>query len=141
MWRAVATRLASFVQYLLEDEVDAQVQEYWDWIGAALFLLTTVDMTTTLYASAIVGAGAERNPVMRWLLSAGIEALVVANLAAVLLVAVFFYGLIEMLRATPDPYHRYFAAGIEAWLGGLLAAGLLIFANNLVVIFFGQSLF
>lgn len=140
MWRSVAKNITNSVQYLLEDEVDARVQEYWDWIAGALFLLTTVDMTTTIYAAAVVGAGAERNPVMRWLLSAGIEVLVVANLAVVLLVAFFFYGLIEMLQATPDPYNRYFAAGIEAWLGGLLAAGLLVFANNLVVIFFGQSL-
>lgn len=121
-------------------DVDARVREYWDWIAVALFLLTTVDMLTTVFAARVVGVSAEANPLMRWTLEQGIDVLVALNLVAVVLVAAMFYALVEMLHATPEPYDRYFAAAIEAWLGGLLAAGFLIFANNLVVIVYSQSL-
>lgn len=120
--------------------LDGRVLEYWDWLAVALFLLTTVDLLTTLFAARVVGADGEANPLMQWALEQGLGVILAMNLLAVVLVAVFFYGLVEMLRQTPQPYDRYFAAGIEAWLGGLLAAGLLIFANNLAVIVLGRSL-
>lgn len=124
----------------LEVDVDAQVKEYWDWIAGALFLLTTVDMLTTMYAAALFGPQFEANPVIRWTLHSGPIALVSLNLIAIVSVTALFDRVIDTLERTPEPYDGVLAAGIEAWLGGLLAGGLLIFANNLTVIVYGQSL-
>jgi hypothetical protein len=116
------------------------VPGYWDWVAVAMFLLITVDLLTTLFAAASYGAGAESNPVVAWLLGQPVWLVVVVNLAAVVLNGVFFYALDEAMHATPEPYDRYFAAGVELWLGSLIAVGLFVFANNLVVIVHGASL-
>ncbi|MDZ7700936.1 MAG: DUF5658 family protein [Halobacteriales archaeon] len=120
--------------------LDERIEEYWGWIAAALFLLITVDLLTTLYAAAVVGIYAEANPVTRWLVARGPVALVAVNLAAVGLVGLLFYGLMELVRVTPDRLRGPFMWLIELWLGVLLAAGLAVFANNLAVIVTGRSL-
>lgn len=119
---------------------EPRIREYWSWIAVALFLLVTVDLLTSLYAAAAVGVGAESNPLMRWLLGQSVPVVVGVNVLAVVLVAVAFAGVMRMLRLTPAPYDRYFAFGIELWLGLLLAAGLFVFANNLSVVVLGDSL-
>ena len=121
-------------------DVDARIPEYWDWIAVALFLLVTVDMVTTVYAARSVGLAGEANPLVRWSLASGPVVFAALNLVTVVIVAGLFERVVATLQRTPAPYDRYLAGGIEAWLGGLLAAGLLVFANNLVVIFFGRSL-
>lgn len=121
--------------------IEERIDEYWDWAAVALFLLTTVDMVTTIYAAAVVGPGAESNPLVRWVLRQGPTAFAATNLAAVVLAVVFFYALVEMIRSSPPPFDRYLALAVELWLGLLVAAGLAVFANNLVVIVFGWSLF
>ena len=121
-------------------DVDARLPEYWDWIAVALFLLVTVDMITTVYAAYSVGIAGEANPFVRWSLASGPVIFALVNLFTVVVVAGLFDRVIGTLKRTPAPYDRYFAAGVEAWLGGLLAAGLLVFANNLYVVFHGQSL-
>lgn len=120
--------------------MDDRIREYWDWIAVALFLLVPVDTLMTLFAAREVGADAESNPVMAWLLEQGTSTLVVANLAAVVLVAVFFYGVVKMLERTPSEIRPYFARILEVWIAALLVAGFVVFANNLVVIVFGVSL-
>lgn len=120
--------------------MDARVREYWDWIAIALFLFTTVDMITTVFAARVVGVGSEANPLIEWTLVHGAGAFAVVNLLALLVIVGLFWGVVRMLERTPEPYDRYFAVGIELWIGGVLAAGFLIFANNLAVIFFEQSL-
>lgn len=120
--------------------IDANILEYWSWLAVALFLLTTVDMITTVYAAHQVGVLLESNPIVRWSLLKGPLVFMTINLTAVILVTVLFDQLMQLLDSVSDPYNRYFAAGIEAWLGGLIAGGLVIFANNLTVIFFQQSL-
>ena len=119
---------------------EARVAEYWDWLAGALFLLVTVDMITTVYAARSLGIGHEANPVMRMLLVEGPVVYAVVNLAVVVAAVLLFSFLVDRLERTPAPYDRYLAVGIEVWLGGLLAAGLLLFANNLAVIFFARSL-
>jgi hypothetical protein len=119
---------------------DARIEEYWDWIAVALFLLLAVDLLTTLAAARLVGAGAESNPLMRWLLGRSILVVVGAHLAVVVLVTGCFRLLVGRLRRTPSPANYYFALTIEAWLGFLVAVGLLVFANNLAVIVLGASL-
>lgn len=118
----------------------SRIREYWSWIAVVLFLLITVDMLTTIFAAAVLGPGAETNPLMRWTLRQGVGVLVAVNLAAVVLAVGFFYALLRMLRRTPPAYERAFALLIEVWLGLLLFAGLAVFANNLSVIVLGESL-
>ncbi|MDY6819751.1 MAG: DUF5658 family protein [Halobacteriales archaeon] len=122
------------------EDLNEKIEEYWDWLTVALFLLTALDMNTTMYAAEIVGRGAEANPLMRWLLAQGLGVMVAAHLLAVVLVVAFFYAVTELLAETDQPLQRYFAGSVEVWLGLLVAAGLLVFTNNLVVIFFQTSL-
>lgn len=122
----------------LDNEYD--IQEYWDWIAVALFLLITVDMLTTLYASVNYGLVIEVNPVVRWALARGPVVLAMVNVIAVVLVVILFSVLMERIRRTPAPYDKHFAIGVEIWLGLLIAVGLLVFANNLAVIILGGSL-
>jgi hypothetical protein len=119
---------------------ESRIEEYWDWIAVALFLLLAVDLLTTLAAARVVGVGAESNPLMRWLLGRDIVVVIAAHLVVVVLVTGCFRLLIGHLRRTPAPADRYFALLIEAWLGVLVAVGLGVFANNLAVIVLGQSL-
>jgi hypothetical protein len=114
--------------------------DYWDWVAVALFLLITVDLLTTLYAVKTLGLGAESNPVMAWLLVQPLGFVVAVNLLAVVLATVFFYGIYETVTWTPEPYDRYYAVWVELWLGGLIAVGLFVFANNLSAIVLGSSL-
>ena len=120
--------------------MDSRVAEYWDWLAVTLFLLVTVDMVTTVYAAHVVGFSAEANPLVRWTVATGPAAFAAVNLAAVVVAVGLFDRVVARLRRTPAPLDRYFAAGIEAWLGLLFAAGLLVFANNLLVVFHGRSL-
>ncbi|WP_435064774.1 hypothetical protein [Halobaculum sp. EA56] len=120
--------------------VAERVEEYWGWAAVALFLLVTVDLLTTLYAAAVVGAGAEANPLTRWALSRPLPVIVGINLGAVVLAALVFRGLMETYRATPPRLRPYYGLLIEAWLGLLVAAGLAVFANNLAVVVLGESL-
>lgn len=120
---------------------NARLEEYWDWFAGALFVLITVDMITTMYAAFHVGPAAEANPLMRWALGQGMLTLTAVNLAATVIAVGGFYALIRLLQTADPPYDRYVGVGIEAWLGLLIAGGLFVFANNLAVIFHGQSLF
>lgn len=121
-------------------DADGRAREYWSWLAVALFLLTTVDLITTTYAAYRFGVFGEANPLVRRALVYGPTLLVAANLVAVVLATLLFDRVMRLLERTPDAYARYFSAGIEVWLGALVAAGLLVFANNLTVIFFGRSL-
>lgn len=120
--------------------MDGRIREYWEWIAVALFLFTTVDMVTTVFAARSVGIDAESNPLIEWTLTSGPLTFTVVNLAVVVLVVVLFWGLMVMLERTPSPADRVFAVGIELWLGLVLTVGLFVFVNNLAVIFFGESL-
>lgn len=120
--------------------VAERVEEYWGWATAALFLLVTVDLLTTMYAAAAVGPASEANPLVRWALGRSVWALVGVNLGAVVLATLVFRGLMETYRRTPARLRPYYGAVIEAWLGALVAVGLGVFANNLAVIVLGASL-
>ncbi|MFB6086034.1 MAG: hypothetical protein ABEJ84_04415 [Halodesulfurarchaeum sp.] len=117
------------------------IEEYWDWFAVALFVLITVDMLTTVYAAWYVGPAAEANPLMRWALGQGLMAVTIVNLAATVVAVGGFSLLMKLLEATEPPYDRYVALSIQAWLGLMISAGLVVFANNLTVIVYGRSLF
>jgi hypothetical protein len=120
--------------------LDARIAEYWQWIAVALYLLVTVDVLTTIYAASVVGLDAEANPITRWLVGQGPVVLVGVNLAAVVLIVLLFNGLMDLVRVTPAPGQAPLMRLIEIWLGLLVAVGLAVFANNLMVIVAGKSL-
>lgn len=103
-------------------------------------MLITLDMLSSHYAAATAGAYAEANPLMRWVLRQHVIVLATVNVVAGIIAVGSFSVLMELLESSRSPYDRYLAWGIELWLGGLIAAGLFIFANNLSVIVHGQSL-
>ncbi len=115
-------------------------EELWDWFAVALFLLVSVDLLTTLGATAVYGPAAEANPFVRRLLAVGPLALAVVNLVGVGIAVVSFSGVVQVLEQTPSPYDRVLSRVTELWLGGLIAVGLFLFANNLSVIVHGSSL-
>ncbi|MFB6176951.1 MAG: hypothetical protein ABEI99_07395 [Halobaculum sp.] len=123
-----------------DSSLSDRIEEYWNWIAVALFLLTTVDLLTTLFAAAVVGTASEANPLVRWLLRRSLVDLVVVNLLAVVLAALGFRGIVATFERTPPRLRPYYAVVIEAWIGLLLAVGLGVFANNLSVIVLGRSL-
>lgn len=125
---------------VVPDSSPHRLQEYWDWFAVALFVLITVDMLSSRFAAATAGASAEANPLMRWVLQQNMFVLAGFHIAAVVIAVGSFAILMELLESSRSPYDRYLAWGIELWLGGLIAAGLFIFANNLAVIVHGQSL-
>lgn len=116
------------------------VEEYWDWFTVALFVLVPVDMITTMCAAMVVGPAAEANPLMRWALREGPVTVSMLYLVATVVAVGGFYALMRLLEATPPPNDRIVALSIQVWLGLLIAAGLFVFANNLSVIFHGESL-
>lgn len=120
--------------------VEGRIREYWDWIAVALFLLLGVDTLTTIYAAEVFGAEAEANPIVRWALEQGVLTLVLINLLAIGLVAVIFYGLIELIRTSPEPYDWVISRALEIWIGLVVAGGLVVFANNVSAIVLGKSL-
>jgi uncharacterized membrane protein YhaH (DUF805 family) len=115
-------------------------REYWSWAAGALYVLLTLDFVTTLYADALYGSTAEVNPLMRWALQQGVPTLVVVNLAALLLLAVLFEEMIELTLRAPDRHRAVVALAFEVWIALVLAAGFVVFANNLSVIVHGQGL-
>lgn len=117
----------------------ARLERDWRRFAVVLFVLLTLDMLTTMYAVAAVGPAGEANPLIRWTIERGLVTYTAVNLAAAALAAVGFAALLRFLRSTPAPYDRYFELGVRVWLGALLAAGLLVFANNVAVIALGRS--
>lgn len=113
---------------------------YWAWFAAALVLLLSVDLLTTMAAAAKYGLAGEANPIMRWLLARGPLAATAAHLAVAVLAVWGFSRLLGVARRTPAPYDGYLERGIAAWIGLLLAAGLVVLANNLAVLAVGTSL-
>ena len=116
------------------------IEEYWSWTASALYLLLTLDLLTTIYAAGLYGHAAEANPLVRQALDAGVPNLVVLNLLALLVVAALVYGYMELLTTVRGVQAWVMARSFELWVGGLVAAGLFVFANNLSVIVLGGSL-
>lgn len=115
-------------------------REYWSWAAGALYILLTLDLLTTLYAASIYGTAAEANPWMRWALEQGVATLVLVNLAALVVLVVLFYAMIELTVRAPERYEQTIALTFEIWLALVLAVGLVVFANNLAVVVHGENL-
>lgn len=124
-----------------ETPLAARLEEYWDWVAVALFLLLSVDLLTSLSAAAVVGLENETNPLMAWLLGRHLAVVVAVHLGVAVAVAGLFAVLFEYARSVPPRLERPVRVGLESFLGVLVAVGLFAFANNMAVIVFGRGLF
>jgi hypothetical protein len=123
-----------------QETVENRIEEYWGWIAVALFLLVTLDLLTSLYAAQVVGLEHESNPLMAWLLGQSLVAVITVHVAAVVLAAVFFYAIVELIRRTTPTLQWMMMRSLEVYLGLLIAVGLFVVANNLSVIVLRRSL-
>jgi hypothetical protein len=123
-----------------EAQTSERIEEYWDWVAVALFLLLSVDLMTSIFAAGIVGLQFESNPLMRWLLSQSVVVIIAVHVGAGVLAATFFHGLFLLIEETAQPQRRVLSVMVELYLGVLIAVGLFVFANNLSVLVLGQSL-
>jgi hypothetical protein len=119
---------------------ETRLQEYWDWVAVALFLLITVDFLTSVFAAEAVGLEHEQNPIMEWVLSQSFLVIVGVHMAVLVLAASGFWLLFRLLERSAGTGKRALAFLIEIYLGLLVAAGLLVFANNLSVIVLGTNI-
>lgn len=94
----------------------------------------------TLYAAALYGPDAEANPYVRWALTQDVAVLVGLNLLALAALVALFYGYLRLLATARGVEAWIMARSFELWVGCLVAAGLLVFANNLAVVVHGRSL-
>ncbi|ELZ11629.1 hypothetical protein C479_07191 [Halovivax asiaticus JCM 14624] len=114
--------------------------EYWDWAAVVLFLFLTLDLLLSVLAAGTVGLGYERNPLMAWLYGQSLWIVVAGHVSALVVLAGFFHALFSIVRALPRGYRGPVALAVEIFLGGLLAAGFLLLANNVAVIVLGEGL-
>lgn len=124
-----------------DDSYSAKIDEYWDWAVVALFLLISINLLTSMYATAVVGIEYESNPLMSWLFSQSLGFVITAHVGVGIVAALLFHLLFELVRLTPRTYRGVVMLSVEIYLGLLVAVGLFVFANNLTVIVFGQGLF
>ena len=120
-------------------EVRRRHQRYWKWFARALFLLLTLDILTTLLATAVYGTDAEINPFMVWLIELGPVVLILVHLLALVGVTLAFSQVIKVIESVASPADVALEVLLEIWLGLLLTAGFVIVINNLFVIVFGRS--
>jgi uncharacterized membrane protein len=117
-----------------------RIDEYWDWVAVALFLLITVDLLTSLYAAEVVGLEHETNPVMVWLLDQPVVLIVAVHIAVATIAVSGFALLFGLIERSQPRSRRVLEFLTEVYLGLLVAVGLLVFANNLSVIVLGRNL-
>jgi len=131
----------SVVTTLVEHHVGSLALDV-DAVEAVLWLVVLASVTLDVYTTYLgLSAGlAEGNPVMRWALEQGMLVTLALNLSALVLSVVLFYGIKFAVTIARPPGDRFIAVLTELWLAGLVAAGFLVFANNLSVIVLGESL-
>lgn len=117
-----------------------RIDEYWDWVAVALFLLITVDLLTSLYAAEVVGLEHETNPLMVWLLDQSLVLIVAVHIGVLILAVGGFALLFGLIERSQRRSRRVLELLTEVYLGLLVALGLVVFANNLAVIVLGQNL-
>jgi hypothetical protein len=117
-----------------------RIDEYWDWVAVALFLLITVDLLTSLYAAEVVGLEHETHPVMVWLLDQSLVMIVAVHIGVVILAVAGVAMLFGLIERSEHRSRRTLELLTEVYLGLLVAIGLFVFANNLSVIVLGRNL-
>lgn len=114
-------------------------ESFWGWVAAALFLLLPVDLLTTLLCAAVVGADAEANPWMAWLLAQPLSVLIAVHVA-VGGVAAAGFAAYESVSRRSERFGDVMLHAARLYLVLLVAVGMLVFWNNLSVLLFRRSL-
>lgn len=115
-------------------------REWWLFAGV-LFVHLPVDLLTTLFVVDAYGLGVEVNPIMRWLLAAGLLAVTISYLGVTILLVAMFAAVRSITVRSREPIRSVLTAGVTAWLVVLFVAGIVVVANNLLALVAGQSLF
>lgn len=115
-----------------------RIETYWRWFAVILFVSITLDMLSTMYAFAAIGAGGEANPLIRWALHLGVAEFAAVNLVVGVAAALVFHVLVSGLRRSADRYTRYVEWGIQVWLGVLLGGGLSVVLVNAIVLYLAR---
>ena len=115
-------------------EMDRYVEQWWLWFAVALFLLIPLDLLTTLIAVSKYGIGVEANPIMQWLLHRGLFAVTLVHLVVVGLVVSMFHVAIQRFQRAPPSYRRILCYVVTLWIGILIASGLLVVTNNVLLV-------
>lgn len=125
---------------MVASERDAvPVDGYWSRVGAALLLLVVGDAVTTVIAAATLGPAAEANPVVRWALRKGLHTIAALNLVALVATVGLFYWLAHLFREARPRHRRRFRVLVDGFLVLLVAVGLFVVANNVIVILHGAA--
>ncbi|HKJ59766.1 MAG TPA: hypothetical protein VKA37_11080 [Halobacteriales archaeon] len=120
--------------------LERRLETYWWWFAVVLFVVITLDMVTTMYATNSLGLAAEANPLIRLALERGVLEYTLLNLASLGVTIGGFTVLTRVVRGSEPPYSQYFEVVLKLWLGSLFAVGVFVVVNNLLVILYGKSL-
>lgn len=115
-------------------DVDANLRRWWLLFGIALFLFVPFDLFTTLSAISRYGTAVEANPVMSWLVSRGVLAVLLAHLLVVVLAVALFHGFIGLVRRAQPADRRLLIRALTGWMALLLLGGVLLAVNNVLVL-------
>lgn len=118
---------------------DPALDEYWEWVFAALLVLVPFDLFTTVYAATVVGVEYESNPFMSWLLTQPIPVIVAVHILVTILVAGIF-EVYHRLSLRSSQYGTIMLKAAKVYLALLVSVGLIVFANNIAVIFFHETI-
>lgn len=118
---------------------DVELSEYWEWVLSALFVLVPLDLLTTVYATVSVGLEHEANPFMIWLLGQSTPVIAAVHLLVVVLVAGIF-EIYYRLSQRSEQYGEMMLQAAKVYLALLTTAGLIIFGNNLLIIYLASNI-
>ena len=114
--------------------MDEHVRRWWIGFTVALFLLVPVDLLTTLVSVAEHGVAVEANPIMQWLLSQGAVALIAVHVGVIVVTVYAFHVAIGAVQRAPVSYRPSLGQGVDIWLTLVLVTGVVLVANNLLVL-------
>jgi len=115
--------------------------EYWSWFTFMLFLLIPLDILSTSFAIRLYGVQGELNPLMRVLFMADWYIFLIVNVGVAIMAIGFFNGVLAMGEITPIEYKQQYYFVVELWMGAGIAFGIGLLVSNLMVVFYGYSLF
>ena len=115
------------------DRFNIELNEYWEWVCSALFVLVPLDLLTTVYATVSVGLEHEANPFMIWLLGQSTPVIAAVHLLVVVLVAGIF-ELYYRLSQRSEQYGEMMLQAAKVYLALLTTVGLVVFGNNLLIV-------
>lgn len=112
--------------------MEKRARRWWLGFTAALLLLLPIDLFTTLLTVSRHGTAIEANPIMRWLLEQGIVEVTLVHLAVTGVVVYLFHLTVAAVQQASVSSKLSLERGVNAWLGIMLAGGLVVVVNNVL---------